>query len=101
MFTHVNGYEDDAHASKLLRAVGNGERVSREYEDDQGNDDADERFVIRGSTWLKVARMAMDSLEDLQGEERRWVRSAGFEEAWINIPDWNGEMDRGMEEAKL
>ena len=43
----------------------------------------------------------MDSLEDLQGEERRWVRSAGFEEAWTNIPDLNGEIDRDMGQAKL
>ena len=81
IFASVNTYEEDAHASKLIRSVGNGHRVSEEYE-------GDESFTIRGDMWLKIARMVMDSLEDLQQDERRWVRSAGFEEAWKNVPNW-------------
>ena len=79
----VRGYEDDAHASKLLRALGHGAKVCEGYENA-------ESFMIKGpETWLNIGRMALDSLEDLKGEERRWVRSAGFEEAWKNIPQWD------------
>ena len=83
IFAAVNAYEEDAHASKLIRAVGNGHRVSKEYEI------GDAAFVMQGDMWLKTARMVMDSLEDLQKDERRWVRSAGFEEAWKNVPTWD------------
>lgn len=89
IFAVVNAYEEDAHASKLIRAVGNGNRVSKEYE---GGDDVS--FMIQGITWLKIARMAMDSLEDLEKDERRWVRSAGFEEAWKNVPYSKVEISR-------
>ena len=84
LFECVRKYEDDAHASKLLRALGHGAKVCETFPEDGKS------FPIRGAKlWLNIGRMALDSLEDLKGEERRWVRSAGFEEAWLNIPEWD------------
>ncbi|KAL8667792.1 MAG: hypothetical protein Q9202_000256 [Teloschistes flavicans] len=92
IFERVLQHEDDGHASKLLRALRHGEEVCRPYDDD------DPRFRIKDGMWLKLGHMgelgciitlgddltlflsqAIDSVEDTGN---RWVRGAGFEEAW-------------------
>jgi Questin oxidase-like len=76
----VNKLGDDGHASKLIRALANGEQTCREFEGS-----ADEKdFVIRGDMWLKLGHMVIDSVE---GTGPRWARSVGFDQAWENIPD--------------
>lgn len=72
----VCSFDDDGHASKLIRALAHGERVCKPYE----NDDA---FRVKGGDWLQLAHMAIDSVE-MPGDT--WVRMAGFDEAWEKVP---------------
>jgi len=68
--------EDDGHGSKLVRALANGQRVSEPYEDLDA-------FRLKRDDWLQLAHMAIDSVE-APGEN--WIRSAGFDEAWKDVP---------------
>ena len=71
---------DDGHASKLVRAIANGHQACKPYEKE-----SDLVFPIKGDDmWLKLGHMAIDSVE---GQETRWVRNAGFDEAWETIPE--------------
>ena len=80
---------DDGHGSKLVRALSNGENISKPFE-------GDPRFRIHGSRmWQQLGNMgtlhadhayhtligmaAIDSIED---SGSNWVGSAGFDEAW-------------------
>jgi hypothetical protein len=75
--SRVCAIEDDGHASKLIRALAHGEHVCKPHEE------SDDAFRIRGSDWLQLGHMAIDSVE---GPGDNWVRSAGFDEAWKNVP---------------
>jgi len=81
LFRAVNKMHDDGHVGKFVRALKNGEEVSKPFEHGEGA----EAFPIKGETWLKVARMAYDSTVNLPPEEK-WVVFAGFDEAWENVP---------------
>ena len=78
ILARANKYEDDGHLSKLIRAIANGKAVSAPYE-------TKDSFRIKGDMWLQLAHMAIDSVE--YGGEPRWVRSAGFPEAWEDVKD--------------
>ncbi|KAI9685040.1 MAG: hypothetical protein M1822_005432 [Bathelium mastoideum] len=75
LFQRAVATEDDGHTAKLVRALAHGQRISAPYE----HKDA---FRIKGDMWLQLGHMVMDSVED-SGE--RWVRSAGFDEAWTDL----------------
>lgn len=75
----VDGLEDDGHAVKLVRALGNGERVCGKWEGELGED----RLPVRGDMWRRLANMAIDSVE---GGGPKWVRDAGFDKAWVDVP---------------
>jgi hypothetical protein len=75
----VDKHPDDGHASKLVRAIANAERVCKPYEKE-----SDDVFPIKGDMFLKLGHMAIDSVENSQTS---WVRNAGFEKAWEDIPD--------------
>lgn len=77
IYERVDALEDDGHASKLVRAMANGERVCKEYEDGEGKE-----WMIKGSDWLQLGHMAIDSVEE---GDPRFVRNAGFESAWKNV----------------
>ena len=93
LFRRITKFEDDGHASKFVRALANGEKVCRPWEEKRN-------FVIKGGNWLQMANMGMytiriygifgcwdvltvlavvDSVEDTGP---RWVRSTGFPQAW-------------------
>lgn len=75
---------DDGHAIKLGRAVVICRNISKKY---RGSD----AFKIQGDgLWEKICHLIVDSVE-APGD--RWVRSAGFEGAWEDIPN--------KEDAKL
>lgn len=76
IFLRLFDLEDDGHAPKLGRAVANAENVSKK----RGR----ENSKIHGDMFLKIGNMVIDSVEDTGN---RWVRSAGFEEAWENFED--------------
>ena len=69
-------FEDDGHASKLVRALAHGQRICEPYNER-------EEFRIKSDDWLQMGHMAIDSVED---PSQHWVRSAGFDEAWQGIP---------------
>ncbi|KAI6838676.1 hypothetical protein KC340_g3891 [Hortaea werneckii] len=68
--------EDDGHTSKLIRALAHGQNVCRKYE-------AREEFRVKHDDWLQMAHSVIDSVDV---GDSRWVRSAGFDEAWENVP---------------
>lgn len=72
----VNKLQDDGHASKVIRALANGQESCGPYEDKPG-------FVIKGDMWSKIGHMAIDSVE---AGEPHWTRSCGFDQAWEDVP---------------
>ncbi|KAH7071516.1 hypothetical protein BKA63DRAFT_535382 [Paraphoma chrysanthemicola] len=76
IFHRVNKFDDDGHASKLVRALAHGEEVCKQYEAKDG-------FPVKGDMWRTLGHMAIDSVE---AGEPHWVRSAGFDEAWESVP---------------
>ena len=74
----VDKLPEDGHASKLVRALAHSEQVCKPYESQP-----DDVFAIKGDMFLKLGHMAIDSVEDT---ETNWVRSAGFDRAWENVP---------------
>jgi len=60
-------FEDDGHASKLIRALAHGQQACEPYEDR-------EEFMIKHADWLQMGHMAVDSVEGV-GDD--WV-SARF-----------------------
>jgi len=72
----VNRLEDDGHASKVVRALANGQKACEPYENKPG-------FVIKGDAWRKIGHMAIDSVE---AGEPHWTRSCGFDQAWEDVP---------------
>lgn len=77
IFSRINKFEDDGHASKLIRALANGEKLCGKFEKKEG-------FVVKGDMWRQLGNMVVDSVE---AGEPTWVRSTGFEEAWKNVPE--------------
>ena len=77
----VCDFIDDGHASKLIRALANGQKICEKYE---GKDE----FKVKHDDWLQMGHMAIDSVENTEKfpNVAHWVRSAGFEEAWEDIP---------------
>lgn len=68
---------DDGHTIKLVRALLIAQDMSRKYSD---------RPWIRiknDDMWLKMHYMILDGNEKI---DPKWVRSAGFEEAWNEVP---------------
>jgi hypothetical protein len=72
----VNTFDDDGHASKLIRALAHGETACRPYIGRAG-------FPVSADMWLRIAHMAIDSVE---AGEPHWVRSCGFKQAWADVP---------------
>lgn len=72
IFKRVKTYHDDGHACKLVRALANGEKFCKKYEDKDG-------FIIKGDMWRKLGNMAIDSVEAGSPD---YVRSG----AWSSVP---------------
>ncbi|KAK4179539.1 hypothetical protein QBC36DRAFT_343716 [Triangularia setosa] len=73
----LHSFGDDGHAIKLGRATVVCRNICRPYEERDG-------FKVKGELWEKICHLIVDSVE-APGEH--WVRSAGFEEAWKDIPN--------------
>ncbi|KAL7913652.1 hypothetical protein GGI35DRAFT_438183 [Trichoderma velutinum] len=70
---------DDGHTIKVVRSLFIAQKLSRKFAD---------RPWIRISddeTWLKAHQVLLQSTEGPQ-EPSLWVRSAGFDDAWQNVP---------------
>ena len=70
IFERVDALEDDGHASKLIRALANGEVACKPHEAEGGD-----AFPIKGGMWLQLGHMAIDSVE---APGNNWVRNTGF-----------------------
>lgn len=77
---------DDGHLPKLIRALAHGERVCRPLEEDDKRKEIP-MLPMKGRMWLQVANMAIDSAEAELDIIKRWVRGAGSDEAWAEVPD--------------
>lgn len=73
--------KDDGHTIKMLRAILHGEEVAQH----QGPKDG----MLTGKMWQNYGAMVIDSVWGLENEENFWIRSAGFDEAWKEIPPRN------------
>lgn len=89
LFHAVTLEHDDGHAAKFIRALKNGEEVSREYEQDW--DEA--YFPMRGDMWLKLARMCQDTTTNMD-VDLKWVFFTGFEQPWSR-PDLQPQAKQG------
>ncbi|KFA48125.1 hypothetical protein S40293_09287 [Stachybotrys chartarum IBT 40293] len=68
--------DDDGHAVKVARALLVAQRLSRDY--------AGRPWLrVTGDMWVRMHHILWDSVD---GQGSRWVRSAGFEEAWKDVP---------------
>ncbi|KAJ0308329.1 hypothetical protein COL5a_000768 [Colletotrichum fioriniae] len=67
---------DDGHTIKVVRALGICQDLSAKYGDKPW-------IKIKDEEWRNLTYMLLDSTEH---DETRWVRSAGFEEAWKDVP---------------
>ncbi|KAM7214702.1 Protein of unknown function (DUF4243) domain containing protein [Rhypophila decipiens] len=79
LFCVVKGTHDDRHVGKMVRALKNGELVSKPFE--SAFPDA---FPVKGDMWMRMARMTYDSTVDL--EQEKWIVFAGFDLPWTKIP---------------
>jgi len=76
----LHTFPDDGHAIKLGRAAVVCRNICKKYED-EGKD----WLVVKGDDmWKNVCHLIVDSVE---APGAHWVRSAGFDEAWKDIPD--------------
>lgn len=67
---------DDGHTIKVVRAL----LIAQEETERWGNK---EWMKVKGSDWLRMHYLLLDGIE---GQDNRWVRAAGFEEAWEDVP---------------
>lgn len=78
----VKGARDDGHVAKFVRALKNGEEVSRPFEKGEGSD----AFPIKGDGWLRIAQMACDTALSVEDVDARWIRGC-FDQNWARIPN--------------
>ncbi|KAF2094366.1 hypA-like protein [Rhizodiscina lignyota] len=94
IFERVKNFNDDGHASKMLRTVAAAEELCRKWEARPGEGEfiGDVDMRVQSGMWLQIGHMIIDSVEGWGGgeEEPRWGRSVGFDEAWVNVPDRAG-----------
>ncbi|KAH8908431.1 HypA protein [Coniochaeta sp. PMI_546] len=78
IISRLHNLDDDGHAIKLGRAAAVCQQVSKKYEDKSW-------LTIKGdSAWSQVCHLIVDSVE---APGQNWVRTAGLDEAWNDIPD--------------
>ncbi|GAW16844.1 hypothetical protein ANO14919_062870 [Xylariales sp. No.14919] len=78
LYARIFALHDDGHSPKLIRAIEVGQNASKEYEGKAW-------LHIKGDDlWTTLYRLVVDSVG---GDEPKWVRSAGFAEAWTEVPD--------------
>lgn len=79
-----DAFMDDGHACKVVRSLAWAEQKCRPYEGRDG-------FCMTGDDFVNAATIVADSLTGDGGRsghdvEECWIRGAGFDEAWENVP---------------
>ncbi|OHE96414.1 HypA protein [Colletotrichum orchidophilum] len=76
---------DDGHTIKVVRSLGICHELLSKYDEKPW-------IRIKGDEWLNLTYMLLDGTEH---DETRWARSAGFPDAWKDIParDWLADGD--------
>lgn len=82
LYRAITAMHDDGHVAKFVRALKNGEEVSKPFEHGEHGD----AFPLKGDMWLKLARMAYDTTLGLS-PEGKWIWGAGFDQPWGGIPN--------------
>lgn len=82
LYAAVNKEHDDGHVVKLVRALKNGEEAAKPFEEG----DFGEYFPVKGDTWLKIARMTLDTTKGWP-TDLKWVNFTGFDMGWKIRPD--------------
>ncbi|KAH8589378.1 hypothetical protein B0O99DRAFT_637117 [Bisporella sp. PMI_857] len=77
LFSAVNKEHDDGHAAKFIRALKNGEEVSKPFEQGEWAS----YFPMKGDMWLKLARLCQDTTKGLP-TDLKWVPFTGFPQPW-------------------
>ncbi|KAI0465911.1 HypA protein [Xylaria cf. heliscus] len=78
LLPRIYALHDDGHVSKLIRAIGVCQDVSKKYEDQDW-------LRIKGDDlWTKLNQLVVDSVE---GKGPKWIQGAGDAEAWAEVPD--------------
>ena len=77
-----NKEHDDGHVVKFIRAIKNGQEAARPFENGEFSDS----FPVKGDTWLKIARMALDTTKGWT-PDLKWVNFTGFDMGWKIRPD--------------
>ena len=78
LYKAINATHDDGHVAKFVRALKNGEEVSRVFESDG------KAFPVKGDMWLRLARMAYNATVNKKLEEK-WIYFAGFDQPWGKV----------------
>ncbi|KAL6881583.1 hypothetical protein J3F83DRAFT_722814 [Trichoderma novae-zelandiae] len=79
LLPRFHGIMDDGHTIKVVRALLLARELSRRFADRPWIRIADD------GTWLNAHRFLLESREGKYGASM-WVRSAGFDEAWEDVP---------------
>ena len=83
LYKAVNQVHDDGHIAKFVRALKNGHDASRPFEEGEWA----ASFPIKGDLWLKIAQMGYDTTKDGIDNNDKWVWGAGFDLAWMKVPN--------------
>ncbi|KUJ13617.1 uncharacterized protein LY89DRAFT_687637 [Mollisia scopiformis] len=81
LYKVVNEAHDDGHVAKFVRALKNGEEVSKPFEHGEGS----VAFPIKGDSWFKIAQLSYDSTLDIPVDDK-WIWGVGFDPLWARIP---------------
>lgn len=73
---------DDGHVVKFVRALKNGEDVSKQFESGEYSS----AFPVKGNAWLRLAQMAYDTTNGLP-DVHKWPAYVGFDIQWEKVPD--------------
>ncbi|OAA77250.1 hypothetical protein LEL_04073 [Akanthomyces lecanii RCEF 1005] len=89
LLPRLHAIPDDGHVIKVARALLLAQQASRPYLDRPRQQRPSWIRFEDDETWLKAHYALLDSVEgaDVEsGKEPRWVRSAGFDSAWEEVP---------------
>ncbi|KAL9076474.1 MAG: hypothetical protein Q9157_003632 [Trypethelium eluteriae] len=82
IYAASNKEHDDGHVVKLIRALKNGQEAVAPFEKGEYS----ESFPVKGESWLKIARMTLDTTKDWT-PDLKWVNFTGFDMGWKIRPD--------------